>query len=233
MPVARKWEDARADVAPETLLTRGFHELLGAAPGDECACLGVALSMSRQACSMSDKSLCVCMLASEEQERGQLHGHGLTALGIAVERTVVVTAVREKELLWTLEEALTSGAFGAVVGALGKNERLYAFPQSRRLKLRSEAAGMPLFLLRHWQNGGATAAKGRWRVAALPSHSPGKHGDFNLLGPSRLQLRLERMASLPPQSWEIEFDATRHLHMAPLLEHGPAGTALGRRRSAA
>jgi hypothetical protein len=129
MPVARKWEDARADVAPETLLTRGFHELLGAAPGDECACLGVALSMSRQACSMSDKSLCVCMLASEEQERGQLHGHGLTALGIAVERTVVVTAVREKELLWTLEEALTSGAFGAVVGALGKEERLYAFSQ--------------------------------------------------------------------------------------------------------
>jgi hypothetical protein len=34
----------------------------------------------------------------------------------------------------------------------------------------------------------------------------------------RLQLRLERMASLPPQSWEIEFDATRHLHVAPLLE---------------
>jgi hypothetical protein len=59
---------------------------------------------------------------------------------------------------------------------------------------------------------------GRWRVTALPSRSPDKHGKFNFLGTSRLQLRLERMASLPPQSWEIKFDATRHLHVAPLLE---------------
>jgi hypothetical protein len=145
----------------------------------------------------------------------------------------MVTATGEKDLLWTLEEALTSGAFSAVVGALGKEERLYAFPQSRRLKLRSAETATPLFLLRHWQSGGATAANGRWRVTALPSHSPGKHGDFRFPGPSRLQLRLERMASLPPQSWEIEFDATRDLHMAPLLEHGPAGAQKGRRRSVA
>jgi protein ImuA len=173
------------------------------------------------------------MLAGEAQERGRLYGPGLAAMGIAAERTVMVTAAREKDLLWALEEALTSGAFGAVVGALGKEERLYAFPQSRRLKLRSSETATLLLLLRHWQSGGATAANGRWRVTALSSRSPGKHGDFSLPGPSRLQLRLERMASLPPQSWEIEFYATRHLHMAPLLEHGPAGSASRRRRSAA
>jgi protein ImuA len=173
------------------------------------------------------------VLANEAQERGQLYGHGLAALGIAADRTVVVTAAKEKELLWALEEALISGAFGAVIGALGKEERLYAFPQSRRLKLRSAETATPLFLLRHWQSTGATAANGRWRVTALPSRSPGRHGDFRLPGPSRLQFRLERMSSLPPQSWEIEFDATRHLHMAPLLEHGPAGTVVRGRRSAA
>jgi protein ImuA len=191
----------------------------------------MTLSTSWKACNSAGESLCICMLASEAQERGRLYGHGLTALGIAAERTVIVTAAREKDLLWTLEEALTSGAFGAVVGALGKEERLYAFPQSRRLKLRSCETATPLFLLRHWQSGGATSATGRWRVTALPSRSPGRHGDFRLPGPSRLQLRLERMGSLPPQSWEIEFDATRHLHMAALLEHGPAGTAMKFSRS--
>jgi protein ImuA len=223
----------QANIAPESLLKRGFHELLGGGPGDECASLALALSSSWETCNPAGKSLCVCMLASEAQERGRLYGFGLAALGIAAERTVIITAAREKDLLWALEEALTSGAFGAVVGALGKEERLYAFPQSRRLGSRSPETATPLLLLRHWQNGGATAANGRWRVTTLPSRSPGKHGDFSFPGPSRLQLRLERMGSLPPQSWEIEFDATRHLHMVPLLEHGPAGTAIERRRSAA
>jgi hypothetical protein len=133
-PLARKRQDICANDDPETLLTRGFHELLGVAPGDDCACLGVALSMSRQAC-------------------------GTTS--------------------------------------------------SRRDAAQSSAS-----LAKRWRN----RCPGRWRVTALPSRSPGKHGKFNFLGTSRLQLRLERMAGLPPQSWEIEFDATRHLHVAPLLE---------------
>ena len=233
VPIAAKRQGIQTSIAPVDLLKQGFHELLGGGPGDECASLGVALSSSWKACSTSSKSLCIGMLASEAQERGRLYGHGLADLGVAAEKFVMVTAAREKDLLWVLEEALTSGAFGAVVGALGREERLYAFPQSRRLKLRSSETATPLLLLRHWQSGGATAAHGRWRVTALPSRPPGKHGDFRLPGPSRLQLRLERMGSLPPQSWEIEFDATRHLHMAPLLEHGPAGAQKGRRRSAA
>ena len=44
-------------------------------------------------------------------------------------------------------------------------------------------------------------------------------------------LPLKRALRLPPQSWDIEFDATRHLHMAPLLEHGPAGAAMKLSRS--
>ncbi|HKJ62715.1 MAG TPA: hypothetical protein VKA94_12110, partial [Hyphomicrobiales bacterium] len=114
----------QSNITPESLLQKGFHELLGGPPGDECARLALALSMSRDACHSTGKSLCVCVLASEAQERGQLYGHGLAALGIAAERTVVVTAAKEKELLWALEEALISGAFGAVIGALGKEERL-------------------------------------------------------------------------------------------------------------
>jgi len=120
---ALKRQEMQSNITPESLLQKGFHELLGGPPGDECARLALALSMSRDACHSTGKSLCVCVLASEAQERGQLYGHGLAALGIAAERTVVVTAAKEKELRWALDEALISGAFGAVIGALGKEER--------------------------------------------------------------------------------------------------------------
>lgn len=224
---------AKAATEPESSLKKGFHELLGSGPGDECALFGLALSIANENLAANGKSLCLCTLAGDAQEYGQLYGHGLTASGISPGRLVMVSAAREKDLLWTLEEALTSGAFSVVIGALGQQERLYAFAQSRRLKLRSAAAGIPLYLLRHWQSTGATAANGRWRVKAMPSRSPGHHTAYRFLGPSRLQLKLERMSSVRPQTWEIEFDAARHLHMARLLEYGSAGKTSGSRRQAA
>ena len=219
--------------APENLPASGFHELLAAAPGDECIMLAFAFSMAAKALGDTSKSLCFCGPVSEEQERGELYGSGLAGLGIQPERLLMITAAKEKDLLWTIEEAVSSGAFGAVIGTLGPKERLYDFAASRRLKLRVTAKEAPLFLIRHRTGGGATAAHGRWRVSALPSRSQGQHGSYPLLGPPRLQLGLERMGGLPPQAWEMEFDAARGFLMAPLLEDGPAREAGRRRRQAA
>ena len=221
------------ECAPESLLASGFHELFAAAPGDESTALAFAVSMAAKAPGGMGKSLCFCRLANDVQERGELYGHGLAHLGIAPGRLLMVTAAKEKDLLWTLEEAVSSSAFGAVIGALGSHERLYAFAESRRLKLRAAAGKMPLFLLRHRQNGGATAAHGRWRVSALPSRPQADHAGCRLLGPPRLQLQLERMASVLPQRWEMEFDAARGFHLAPFLENGPTRAAGRRRRRAA
>ncbi len=218
---------------PEALLASGFHELLAAAPGDESLTLALAFSMAAKAMAGGSKNLCYCALASEAQERGGLYGYGLPALGIEPDRVLMITAGKEKDLLWTLEEAIASGAFGAVIGMSGPKERLYGFASSRRLKLRSAASGTPFFLMRHWQSEGTTAAQGRWRISARPSRSEGEHGGYRLLGPPRLQLRLERMGGLPPREWEMEFDATRGFHMAPLLADGPARSAVKGRRDAA
>jgi protein ImuA len=218
------------DFAPASLLASGFHELMAGAPGDEGAALALAFSMASQAAGGRGGSLCFCGLASETQERGALYGHGFGALGLEAGRLIMITAPKEQDLLWTLEEAIASGAFGAVIGALGARERLYAFAASRRLKLRASANETPLFLLRHRSNGGATAAQGRWRVSSMPSRPEGGHG---LLGRPRLRLRLERMAGYRPRNWEMEFDAARGFHMAPLLENGPAGGAGKRRPQAA
>ena len=208
-----------AGIAPEAALMSGFHELFAAAPGDEAVTTALVLSMAQRAAA--GQSLCYCSLASAVQEHGALYGHGLAALGLAPDCLLMVTASKEKELLWTLEEAAISGAFGAVIGALGVKERIYGFGASRRLKLRVASGGTPLFLIRHWSAEGATAARGRWRVSARPSRPEGERAGFQLLGPARLQLELDRMGGVPPQHWEMVFDAARGFHMAPLVENGP------------
>lgn len=215
------------------LLGRGFHELLGAAPGDEVLALGLAFSLAGQAVAASRKSLLFCSAGGGAQEYGVLYGHGLAALGVDAGRMLMVAAANEKDLLWTLEEAIASGGFGAVVGSLAARERLYNFAASRRLKLRAAAQATPLFLLRHRTSGGATAAHGRWRIGALPSRSEGQHAGYNLLGPPRLRLGLERMGGQPPREWEMDFDGARGFHMAAVLEDRPAGAAGKRRHQAA
>ncbi len=227
------WLQPAPALDPARRLASGFHELLGAAAGDEALALGFAFSLAARASGGTGKSLCFCGAGGEEQERGQLYGHGLAALGIAPDRMVMIAAPNEKDLLWTLEEAVASGAFGAVVGSLAAKERHYSFAASRRLKLRAAAKQTPLFLLRHRSCGGATAAHGRWRVSSLPSRSEGAHAGYNLLGPPRLRLSLERMGGLPPQEWEMELDVTRDFDMAALLENRPARKAGKRRRPAA
>ena len=217
---------------PAKLLASGFHELLGAAPGDDALALAFAFSLAARATGESGKCLYFCGPAGDLQEHGELYGHGLAGLGIQPERMLMVAAAKEKDLLWTLEEAVASGAFAAVVGSLGAKERFYGFSASRRLKLRATATRTPLYLLRHRSNGGATAAQGRWTVSALPSQSEREHAGFALLGPPRLLLTLERMGGLLPQSWEIGFDVTGDFHMAALLEDRPARKT-GRRRQAA
>ena len=216
---------------PDHLLASGFHEVLGQAPGDEARALAFALSLAGK--SAGGRSLCCCALASQAQEHGTLYGAGLAALGIVPERMLMVSAASEKDLLWSLEEAVTSGAFSAVIGALGPGERLYGFAASRRLKLRSMETATRLFLIRHRLSNGTTAAHGRWRVASLPARSERGHAGSKLLGLPRLRINLERMGSVPPQSWEIDLDIARDFHMAPELEHGPPAKTGSRQRQAA
>jgi protein ImuA len=222
---------ASATRVPEEVLTSGFHELLAAAPGHETVTTAFVLDMAQKAAA--GQSLCCCSLAGEVLEHGQLYGHGLAGLGIAPNRLLMVTSPKEKELLWTLEEAAASGAFGAIIGALGAKERIYGFAASRRLKLRATSSGTPLLLIRHWSAEGATAAHGRWRVSARPSRPQGERAGFQLLGPARLQLQLERMGGVPPQHWEMAFDGARGFHMAPVMENGPdRDTGQGQYRAA-
>lgn len=210
--------------AIEQLFASGFHELLGQAPGDEPAALALALSLAAHVENPSSKRLCFCSLGADIQERGQLYGFWLASLGIDPRRLVMLSAPREKDLLWLLEEAVASGAFGGVIGWLGGREHHYNFALSRRLKLRNATKNVPLFLIRHCSGQGATAANSRWRVSALPSRIEGARGNFSFLGQPRLCLTLEKMAGLLPQSMEMEYNVSRGFHLVSPLANGPHRT---------
>lgn len=148
-----------------------------------------------------------------------LNGEGLTAR-LDPGRLLVLRARRAEDLLWSMEEALRSGAVPLVVAELPDPPGLTPV---RRLHLASEsgaeAAGRqraPLGLLLTPGEGGAAGVESRWSLS--PDHGPG-----------RSAWRLERLRSrtAPPAAWPLEDGATgrdgrRRLHPVPAQTAAPA-----------
>ncbi len=211
--------------SPETILHTGLHEFLGQGPGDWPGVLAFALSAAGRAVRDNGKPVFILSLANASQEWGRIYGHGFPIFGLDPARVIAVTVPHEKELLWATEEAATSRAAGAIITATGAKERLYGFPASRRLKLRAENSGGPVFVLRHWSQEGATAAVSRWRISRLPSIASIKTPGVQILGPPRLRAVMERCQGLPPTLWEMECYASRGFCVASPLENGTSRTA--------
>jgi protein ImuA len=204
---------------PGAMLKTGLHECLGRGPGDWASVLAFALgaaSLSKE----EGKPVFVLRLKNTLQELGALYGHGVHAFGLDTAKIITVSVKGEKELLWAAEEVVASQAASAVIVALDASEKLYGFTASRRLKLRAEASPTSIFVLRHWSQGGPTAAHSRWRVARQPSTTELKTPGSALLGKPRLTAFLERGQGALFTEWEISCHAPGCFGMAPLLEDG-------------
>lgn len=105
--------------------------------------------------------------------RGDLHAPGLLALGLDPTRLLIVEPANRRMALWAFEECLRTRRLAA---ALAEIDRL-ALVESRRLQLAAEAHGVTAFVLRASGAGkttartDASAARTRWRVAALASRA--------------------------------------------------------------
>jgi protein ImuA len=204
---------------PSAMLKHGLHECLGQGPGDWVSTLAFALGAA--SLSKADgKLVFVLKLKNTLQELGTFYGHGVHPFGLDAEQLITVSVKGEKELLWAVEEAVASQAASAVIVALDASEKLYGFTASRRLKLRTEASPSSIFVLRHWSQGGPTAAHSRWRIARLPSTSELKTPGSALLGKPRLTAFLERGQGALFTGWEIGCHAPGCFGMAPLLADG-------------
>jgi protein ImuA len=127
---------------------------------------------------------------------------GLAAFGLAPGALVVVQAAAE-DLLWAAEEALRSPAPGAVI-VLGTAVGLTA---GRRLQLAAEqGGGFGLFLRPDADQPGASAARTRWRIGAMPG--AGKAGAAaapHALAPPRWRIALLHARGGRPATWVADW----------------------------
>jgi len=171
-------------VLPGGGLARGcLHELCGAP--DRAAAVGFAAALLGRLARDGH----VAWIGP----RDDLFAPGLSALGLAPERLIVVRAGARAARLWALEEALRSPG---LVAALAEVDQL-TLTQSRRLQLAAEAKGVTAFLLRPLAACEAPcAAVTRWRITALPENSP-------CWGPPRWQVELFRCRGGRTGSWAM------------------------------
>jgi protein ImuA len=170
LPVARALDPALGG----GLAGDALHEIAPAAPGDSAAAMGFSLCLAARFAAAAPRR--VCLIACEEfcaREAGALYGPGLAAFGLRREELVFVKAQDGRALLWTMEEALKSGALAVVVGELWSVAKHYGLAASRRLLLAARAGKTPALMIHGGIFGQAdalsSAAETRFEIAAAPS----------------------------------------------------------------
>ena len=201
------------------------HEILGIGGDEEdgaAACGFIAGLLARL--RMGPVLWCV--------KRPDLYGPGLLAHGLDPARLVIVTAPRDEDILWAIEEGLRAPGLVAVIGEIGR----LPLVAGRRLQLAAERSGITAFLLRRWRNSEEaarererpSAAVTRWRIAALPAREVDDLRLRQLIGQPRWRIELLRCRGGVPAQWGVESgdvevaDATGHVRLSPELADRPA-----------
>jgi protein ImuA len=152
-----------------------LHEIAPAEAGDGAAAIGFALALAARFCEESSRSS-TALLISEDfcaSETGAPYGPGLAAHGLGLGQLVLARAPDAPALLWTMEEALKSGALAVVIGEMWSLSKHYSLAASRRLLLAARAGRAPALLVHGGAFGRASAissaAETRFEVAAAAS----------------------------------------------------------------
>jgi len=149
-------------------------------------------------------------------------------------RLLMVTARRDEDLFWAMEEGLRCPGIAAVLG-----ETRAADPTAgRRLSLAAEKSGVPALLLRPQPAPPQSVCTTRWRIASVPSRSTPGLAD---IGAPRWRLELRRNRFGTPSvdefpSWLVEWnDETNRLAVVPQAvdrSAGPSQATVGRQLDA-
>ena len=123
----------------------------------------------------------------------------LVSFGINPAQLIFIRLRNQKEILWTIEEALKCEGLTAVVGEVSCVDLTI----SRRLQLATEQSGVTGFLLRSDQRTlNTTACSCRWQIHSLQSETEdGLPG----VGFPRLNVELLKVRNGKPGSWQLEW----------------------------
>ncbi len=104
--------------------------------------------------------------------RPDLFFPALAQAGLHPDRVIFCEGDKDEDVLASMEEGLSFGGLGAVVGELVRLPMV----SSRRLQLAAEKSGTMALVVRRWRRqteasdfGNPTASTTRWRVSVLPS----------------------------------------------------------------
>jgi protein ImuA len=183
-------------------LGQSLHMIEAAGGVGDPAAAGFIFSVLITLCSNQRPALWITQDLADG-EGGRLYGPGLSAMAVDPGTLVLARANRPRDVLWAMEEALRSGAVGAVVGEMREAGAQLDLTATRRLALRSERSAVPAFLLVAGRETlGATAARTRWRIASVPGAKSSADG---CLGPPAWQVDLVKNKQGPCGSATIAF----------------------------
>ena len=136
-------------------------------------------------------------------EAGRLYlpGRGKPRLSGPV---IAVRVNHPREALWALEEGAACAGLAAVVGDIDGAAGVLDFTATKRLALRAELSGVPVWLIRRGGDRSLSAARERWQITALPS-SANPH-DPSAPGLPRWRAELFRARGRPPGIWVASHD---------------------------
>ncbi|QEE43605.1 damage-inducible mutagenesis protein (plasmid) [Rhizobium sp. WL3] len=142
----------------------GLHELAGGGSGTVD---GAAAALFAAGIAARTKGQIVWCLT-----RPDLFFPALAEVGLHPQRVIFVEGDKEEDVAASMEEALSHGGLGAVIGEMVRLPMVV----SRRLQLVAERTGTLALVVRRWRRqteandfGQPTAAVTRWRVSQLPS----------------------------------------------------------------
>ena len=151
------------------LMRGALHEVLPASPQDHAAATGFALALI--ACLTKTRDWIWIRQTMAEREKGRPYGPGLKGFGLDPKNLLDVTTHDTQDALKAAEEALRCAALGATLCEPWGETKALDLTATRRLTLAAETSGVPLVLLGDCNRALSTAARTKWRIAALPSRS--------------------------------------------------------------
>lgn len=132
-------------------------------------------------------------------ENGRVYGPALKGV-----RLLRVEVSHARDVLWAMEEGAACAGLSAVVGEVHGAPPVLDFTATKRLAMRAEASGVPVWLIRSGTVEGLSAARERWRIGSLPSQV---HPD-NAAAPGLpvWEAELFRARGRSPGTWAVSHD---------------------------
>ena len=130
-------------------------------------------------------------------ENGRVYGPALK--GVKLLRVEVSHA---RDVLWAMEEGAACAGLSAVVGEVHGAPPVLDFTATKRLAMRSEVSGVPIWLIRSGEVEGLSAARERWRIGSLPSEMH----PYNAAAPGvpMWEAELFRARGRSPGAWAVK-----------------------------